>query len=134
MGILYVAGAILTLAGVVALVGLLIGAIFNLQVSASSRRALWEVFAAGTLAGVGMLLALAFWRHAFYLLWILNAAGTALVVVGVIAALGLLIGAIFDLGISQGSRDTLWRVFWTGLLAGLALVYGPQLLRLLLLV
>lgn len=36
----------------------------------------------------------------------------------IIAAIALLVGAIFDLKVSDTARATLWGIFWAGLITG----------------
>ena len=35
-----------------------------------------------------------------------------------VAAIALLIGAVFDLDVSNDARNTLWGIFWAGLITG----------------
>lgn len=35
-----------------------------------------------------------------------------------VAAIALLIGAVFDLKVSDAARSTLWGIFWAGLITG----------------
>lgn len=46
-----------------------------------------------------------------------------------IAAIALLIGAIFDIKVSDSARSTLWGVFWAGLIVGGILFYAVFTMR-----
>lgn len=54
---------------------------------------------------------------------IMHVVAILLIVASVLALIGLLIGAIFNLQIKEEARETLWRVFWAGLIAGGIILY-----------
>jgi len=61
------------------------------------------------------------------LLPFLGTVSQVLLGLSLIAAIALLIGAVFDLKVSDTARSTLWGIFWTGLISGgilFLMVYG----------
>jgi hypothetical protein len=130
MGLLYFVGIVLLAAGIAAAVGLLVGGLFNLNVTVSSRHTLWAMYWAGTVIGILLVIWSGLMLGWFVSLQILNVTGIILVLLGVAAAVGLVVGAVFNLQVSREARRTLWWVFWGTLSVGIFLVYGlPPLLR-----
>ena len=52
------------------------------------------------------------------LLPFLETVSQVLLGLSLIAAIALLIGAVFDLKVSDTARSTLWGIFWAGLITG----------------
>jgi len=52
------------------------------------------------------------------LLSFLGMVSQVLLGLSLIAAIALLIGAVFDLNVSDTARNTLWGIFWAGLITG----------------
>lgn len=57
------------------------------------------------------------------LLALIGFTGFILVGISLIALVGLLVGAIFNLGVSDSTRETLWKIFWAGLVVGGVLLF-----------
>ena len=57
----------------------------------------------------------------------LGCVGILLIFFGILAIIGLLGGAFFNLQIEEKSRRTLWGIFWAGLIVGGILLLIPLL-------
>jgi hypothetical protein len=116
-----VVGALSITVSILSAVMILVSALFDLAVPADRRSAGWVIYLTELIAG-----------FIFFALvrddnW-LSITGSVIIGLSLLAAIGLLFGALVEGRVSSGARGTLWVLFWSSLVIGIVILYAPTLL------